>query len=50
MIQLEPYVKRLISNLEDNYNPNKSFHFAKLEIMDRFWRLEVNGQDEWNLR
>ena len=43
MIQLGPCVKRPIATLADHYNPNQTFRFAKLDIKDGFWCLQVRN-------
>ena len=49
MIQLLPCVKRVIANLKDNYNPNKSFSFDNIDIKDGFFCLQVNEKYACNL-
>jgi len=34
--------------LADNYDPKKTFKFAKLDIKDGFWRMRVSSEDAWN--
>ena len=48
MVQLGNCVKRLVATLADNYNPEKPFYFAKLDIKDGFWRMAVADEDAWN--
>ena len=48
MVQLGNCVKRLVATLADNYNPEKPFYFAKLDIKDGFWRMAVADDDAWN--
>ena len=48
MIQLGNCIKRLVATLADNYDPDKPFYFAKLDIKDGFWRMAVADEDAWN--
>jgi hypothetical protein len=48
MVQLGQSLKRLIAHMADNYNKQKPFLFAKLDIKDGFWRCAVNDNDAWN--
>ena len=48
MIQLGQYVQRIISTLTDNYDETTPFKFAKIDIKDEFWRLEVSNTDAWS--
>ena len=48
MVQLGHCIQRLIATLADNFNPQKPFKFAKLDIKDGFWRMAVNNIDAWN--
>ena len=48
MIQLGMCIQRLVALLADNYDPQKPFKFAKLDIKDGFWRMAVNEEDAWN--
>ena len=48
MIQLGNCMKRLVSTMADNYDPEKPFVFAKVDIKDGFWRLRVFDDEAWN--
>jgi hypothetical protein len=48
MVQLGSSLKRLIAKMADNYDVQKPFRFAKLDIKDGFWRCAVNNTDAWN--
>jgi hypothetical protein len=48
MVQLGNSLRRLIAKMADNYNKEKPFVFAKLDIKDGFWRCAVNDTDAWN--
>ena len=45
MIQLGTCTKCLVATLADNYDPNKPFYFAKLDIKDGFWQMAVAADD-----
>ena len=45
MIQLGQCVNRHISTITDNYNEEAPFIFAKLDINDGYWRLQVSSID-----
>ena len=34
--------------LADNYDPKNPFKFAKHDIKDGFWRMQVSSEDAWN--
>ena len=34
--------------LADNYDPKTPFKFAKLDINDGFWRMQVSRENAWN--
>ena len=48
MIQLGLCMQRIVATLADNFDPNKPFKFAKLDIKDGFWRMAVSDLDAWN--
>ena len=48
MVQLGNCMKRLIALLADNEDPNQPFVFAKLDIKDGFWRMNVSEEDAWS--
>ena len=48
IIQLGPCIKMLMVTLADNYNPNLTLRFTKIDIKDEFWCLQVNEHDSWN--
>ena len=48
IIQLGQCAQRQIVTLADNYDKNTPFRFAKLDIKDGYWRLEVSNTDSCN--
>ena len=48
MVQLRECIKRIVSTMAANYNPNKPFAFAKVDIKDGFWRMRVAKDAAWN--
>lgn len=48
MVQLGECVKRIVSIMAENYNLDKPFVFAKIDIKDGFWRMAVSNEDAWN--
>ena len=48
MAQLGHALKRMVATMADNFNPDRPFKFAKLDIKDGFWRMAVNDADAWN--
>ena len=48
MVQLRECLKRIVYTLASNYDPNKSFVFAKVDIKDGFWRMKVSADAAWN--
>ena len=48
MAELGQVVRRMISTLANNYDPNKPFKFAKVDIKDGFWRMVVSSENAWN--
>ena len=48
MSQLGNCIKRITTLMADNFDPDKPFHFVKLDIKDGFWRMAVNNEDAWN--
>ena len=48
MIKLGQCVQQLITTLADNYDKKAPFRFAKLDINNGFWRLEVSDTYAWN--
>ena len=47
MIQLGQCIQQLISTLENNYDKDTPFKFAKIDIKDGFWRLVVSDTYAW---
>ena len=41
-------MQQIVATLADNFDPNKPFKFAKLDIKDGFWRMAVSDLDAWN--
>ena len=48
MAQLGLALKRMVATMADNFDPDRPFKFAKLDIKDGFWRMAVNDENAWN--
>ena len=48
MAQLGWVIRRIITTMANNFNPQQPFLFSKCDIKDGFWRLSVNHKDAWN--
>ena len=48
MVQLGNCLKRIVYTLAANFNPQKPFAFAKVDIKDGFWRMRVSADAAWN--
>ena len=48
MAQLGHCIRRIISVMADNFDPQVPFMFAKFDVKDGFWRMAVNDDDAWH--
>lgn len=48
MAQLGLALKRMVATMAVNFDPDRPFKFAKLDIKDGFWRMAVNDKNAWN--
>lgn len=48
MVQLGHCLQRMVTTLADNFDKQRPFYFAKLDIKDGFWRIKVSNDDAWN--
>ncbi len=48
MAELGKVIRRIICFLAENYDPQRPFKFAKIDIKDGFWRMVVSPEDAWH--
>ena len=48
MVQLGNCIRRIVSTMANNCDPQQPFAFAKIDIKDGFWRMMVSPEDAWN--
>ena len=48
MVQLGKVVRRIIHLMAEHRHHGHPFKFAKLDVKDGFWRMEVSDDNAWN--